>query len=99
MNIRAKAVMPDGTSIQLEDWADDYPNTEYAWMIGAYPVAKHTSDRYFGPQKGKPFRVSLGFAKDNEAVACMEALNRGEKTLVDYADRMWDPKDVEFIKD
>lgn len=38
-----KAVLSDGTKIQLEDWHSEntkaFPNL-YGYMIGAYPIAK-----------------------------------------------------------
>jgi len=58
MKIIEYATMPDGTEIQLEDWADK--NTEqfpdlYGLMIGAYPIAKNTG-KYGWIQSGEPYK-------------------------------------------
>ena len=42
-----KAVMADGTEIQLEDWSDNNtPQHHAGWLIGAYPIAKETFGAY-----------------------------------------------------
>jgi len=52
--IRGKTTMPDGTEIQLEDWSNEFPSsTNLWWAVGAYPVAKHSSGRLFGPRSRK----------------------------------------------
>lgn len=46
MKVIDRAVMPDGTKIQLEDWHDEntkeYPDL-HGYTIGAYPIAKNTN--------------------------------------------------------
>ena len=98
--IRATAKMPDGTEIQLENWEDEYPSSPSLWWaIGAYPHAKHDSGRLFGPRRGGIFRLTISFDTDAEAVEAMEALTRGEKTLLDYRDRFWNgERDAEVIE-
>ena len=58
-----KAVLSDGTKIQLEDWHSEntkvYPDL-HGYTIGAYPIAKNTS-RSGWIRKGETFR--LGIAK------------------------------------
>ena len=39
MEIIERAIMPNGTEIQLEDWSEDFPGV-CELTIGAYPIAK-----------------------------------------------------------
>lgn len=99
--IRATAKMPDGTAIQLENWEDRYPSSPTLWWtIGAYPLAKHGSGRYFGPhRKGEMFRLTISFHTDAEAVEAFEKLNRGEAELLDYRDKFWNlERDAELLE-
>ena len=98
--IRATAKMPDGTEIQLENWEDEFPSSPSLWWsIGAYPRAKHDSGRLIGPRRCGIMRLTISFATYAEAVEAMEALTRGEKTLLDYRDRFWNgEKDAEVIE-
>lgn len=93
-----KGVMPDGTEIQIEDWSAVYPGTKYAWMIGAYPIAKHSSDRPFGPRKGKIFRCGLEFRTEAEARGAYDRLMNGAR-LTDFRNRFWNPSDIEYLED
>lgn len=100
--IRSTAKMPDNTAIQLEDWSDSYPeNPHLWWTVGAYPVAKRGSGRPFGPmRKGEKFRLTISFKTDAEAVEAFEKLNRGEATLLDYADKFWNgERDAELLRE
>lgn len=92
-----KAVMPDGTAIQIEDWSAVYPGTVYAWMIGAYPIAKHYSEKYFGPRKGEIFRCGLIFPDEREARSVFYRLMHG-RSLTDFKDRFWNPEDAEYLE-
>ena len=46
MQVIDKAITPDGTEIQLEDWhsknTEAYPDL-HGYTIGAYPIAKNTN--------------------------------------------------------
>lgn len=85
-----KAVLPDGTKIQLEDWHDKnsekYPDL-YGYMIGAYPIAKNTG-KWRWIRAGESFRLGIGrneYTKytDDMVLKDYEALKNGTKTLVD----------------
>ena len=93
-----KGVMPDGTEIQIEDWSEVYPGTYYAWMIGAYPIAKHSSDRPFGPRKGKIFRCGLEFSTEGEARCVYNRLMNGGR-LMEFWDKFWNRTDAEYLED
>ncbi len=99
--IRAKAKMPDGTGIQLENWEDTYPkHPQLWWTVGAYPVAMHGSGRPFGPmRKGEKFRLTISFHTVAEAVEAFEKLNRGEAELLEYRERFWNgERDAELLE-
>lgn len=90
MKIIDKAILPDGTKIQLEDWhsenSEKYPDL-HGYTIGAYPIAKNTSSSGW-IRKGETFR--LGIARneykkytDDMVLTDYEALKNGTKTLAD----------------
>ena len=95
MKIIERAIMPDGTEIQLEDWSED--NTEqfpdlYGMHIGAYPIAKNTGKYWI--RSGESFRISIsqnkytGYSND-DVRADFEALKSGIKSLEDLAAHFW----------
>ena len=100
-SIRATAVMPDNTVIQLENWEDVFPSSPTLWWcIGAYPLAKHDSGRPFGPRRGGIMRLTISFDTDSEAVKAFENLYHGRKTLLDYADRFWNrERDAKLLEE
>ena len=100
MKIIERAVMPNGTKIQFEDWSEhntaEYPDT-YGFEIGAYPIAKNTDLKYRFTRRGKAFRLTIAHNSykgyTNEMVkADFEALKNGEKSLEDLAKYFWDGK-------
>ncbi len=92
MKVIERAVMPNGTEIQLEDWIDkntpEYPDL-YGLQIGAYPIAKNTG-KHRWIEGGQMFRISIsmnqhtGYSND-DVKADFEALKSGEKSLEDLA--------------
>lgn len=99
MKVIEKAVMPNGTEIQLEDWSDkntkEHPDL-YGLCIGAYPIAKNTG-KYRWIESGDNFRLSIhsnhyrNYTND-DVKADFEALKSGEKSLEDLADNFWNGK-------
>lgn len=101
MKILEKAVMPDGTSIILEDWSENYPGT-LSLAIGAYPIAMNTGK--FGMiKKGETFRLSIHSSQyrnytDSDIRSDFEALKRGDKTLKDLSVYFWNnERDMWFL--
>lgn len=103
MQILNKAVMPDGTKIQLEDWHDEntkeYPDL-HGYTIGAYPIAKNTNNRGW-IRNGEPFRLTIAQNKyrnytDENVLSDYEALKIGYKTLADLREYFWNNKRDEF---
>lgn len=99
MEIIERAVMPNGTEIQLEDWSIhntlEYPDL-YGLTIGAYPIAK-SSGKGRWVESGKRFRLTIfgnnNSGYSNDAVkADFAALKNGKKHLEDLAARFWNGK-------
>ncbi len=96
MKVIERAVMPNGTQIQLEDWSEhnsaEYPDL-YGLTIGAYPEAQRTG-RYNLVQGGQRFRLAIsnnnyaGYTND-QVKADYDALKCGEKALADLSDHFW----------
>ncbi len=86
-----KAVMSDGTKIQLEDWNNNNTSIYHAgWLIGAYPIAKETFGAYY--KKGETFRLTIYNHKnytDEMLQQDYEALKNGTKTLADLKEHFW----------
>lgn len=96
MNVVERAVMPNGTEIQLEDWREN--NTKeyldlYGLIIGAYPIAKNTG-KHRWIESGQTFRLDIsmnqyrGYSND-DVKADFEALKSGKKSLEDLANHFW----------
>ena len=98
--IREKAVMPDGTEIQLENWEDEFPSSPTLWWaVGAYPIAKHSSGRLFGPRRNCQFRLTISFHTEAEALECMRRLESGDAELLDYREKFWNgERDAECLE-
>ena len=88
MEIIERAIMPNGTEIQLEDWSEDFPGV-CGLTIGAYPIAKNTG-KYGWVQGGRIFRLSIPQNKyvnysNDDVRTDFEALKNGTKSLKDLA--------------
>lgn len=96
MKVIERAVMSDGTEIQLEDWSDnntkEFPNL-YGFTIGMYPIAKNTV-KHRWVKSGDKFRLQIsmnqynGYSND-DVKTDFEALKSGEKSPEDLADYFW----------
>lgn len=103
MKVIDRAVMSDGTKIQLEDWHDK--NTKecpdlYGYTIGAYPIAKNTN-KWGLIRRGKTFRLGIAQNKyrnytDENVLSDYMALKIGDKTLADLREYFWNNKKDEF---
>lgn len=99
MKIIEKAIMTDGTEIQLEDWSEhnnkEFPDL-YGFTIGVYPVAKNAS-KYRWVESGDKFRLLISQNKysnytNDDVKVDFEALKNGKKKLEDLSDRFWNGK-------
>ena len=93
MEIIERAIMPNGTHIQIEDWSKDYDFMGECATIGAYPIAQISGDTPFAPERNETFRMSIDFKTKEEARKCFEQLKTGEKQLIDFADE----KDKKYL--
>ena len=75
MTVKERAVMPDGTKIQIEDWHENFSIYAEASTIAAYPKDRH----------GKAFRASRSFESAEVAKCAFENLISGACTLSDYS--------------
>lgn len=88
--IVCKGTTPNGTRIQVENWTADYPDLCRAYVIGSYPISKHSLGG-FGPRIGKTFRCSFSIKDFEETRLIFEKLKDGTMTLLDleaFADRL-----------
>ena len=89
MEIIKKAVMPDGTHIQLEDWRKDYPNVYDDFTIAAYPIAQNTINGSW-IKSGEKFRLDISrFNADDDVKQIFEDLISGKITLADLRKHFW----------
>lgn len=88
MEIIKKAVMPDGTRIQLEDWRANYPNIDKNYTIGAYPICQNAVGYWI--QSGEEFRLDISrFNADDDVKQIFEDLTSGKITLADLRNYFW----------
>ena len=88
MEIIKKAVMPDGTHIQLEDWGSDYPSVNKNYTIGAYPICQNTVGNWI--KSGEKFRLDISrFNTDDDVKQIFEDLTSGKITLADLRKHFW----------
>lgn len=92
MQVIKRAVMPDGTKIQIEDWHDNYSFIARRGTVAAYPVSKATIPGSFEPSAGVKFRVSFDFDHESDAEQAFNKLVSGEAQLRDFIERMNNPK-------
>ena len=92
MKVIERAIMPDGTKIQIEDWKEDYScfNT---LSIAAYPIMQRLpqSKKLYFQESGKPFRVDInrGWENDEEVKKAFENLKNGTNEIKDFANQFW----------
>ena len=96
MKILERAIMPNGTEIQLEDWSEhntaEYPNV-YGFTIGAYPIAKNTSKNRLIQSRNK-FRLTISSNPymeyiNDDVKNDFEDLKNGKKKLEDLSKHFW----------
>lgn len=78
MKVLERTKTPRGIDIQIEDWAETYPNVYgYGETLAAYPKTV-TNDNHI--------RLEIEFNSHEEAKEALRALEAGEKELRDYKD-------------
>ena len=90
MRVLEQTIMPDGTSIQIENWMEDYPQAFNTLTIAAYPLAKRQG-RYGWVRVNEKFRLnlSLGFSSDREVMVIYKTLQNGNITLEELHEHYW----------
>ena len=86
-----RALMPDGTKIQIEDWSEVYPTVYPIQMIAAYPKAKREG---WWVRRNESFRleISCGFESNDEVRKYFDGLVGGTVKLEDLIDYYKDDK-------
>ena len=103
MRVIDRAVMLDGTKIQLEDWHEhntpEFPNL-HGYAIAAYPKAKNT-ERHGWVKTNEIFRLQIsrneyhGYT-DDMVLADYEALKNETKVLADLREHFYNAGKDEF---
>ena len=89
MKVLEKAFTPEGTTIQIENWKEDYSHVK-TFNIATYPIAKRSSE-YKWIEDGKTFRldISRGFNTDEEVKQAFNDLLTGVKTISDFSEQFY----------
>lgn len=97
MKIVKKGFMPDTTSIQIEDWSEDYLFHNESDTIAAYPTAKSDFPGTWKPKRGQSFRLDMTFCNKEAAERAFDDLIHGRKGLADYVAHMRHPEYAECL--
>lgn len=81
-----RAVMPDGTGIQINDWSENYSCDAYGSELAAYAISKNTCKGPFAPKVNEKWRFGFIFNSHEECKEAFEKLKTGEAVLKDYAE-------------
>lgn len=90
MRIVAKATMPNGTNIQLEDWSENYEHLKNELVLAAFPTANRSVKGAFMPKEGEKFRASFYFS-NTKTEEIFNALKKGTNKLSDYIENLANP--------
>jgi hypothetical protein len=97
MKIIQKGHMPDGTSLQIEDWSETYPGTfAKNATLAAYPIAKQTSPEFLFVDRGRPFRCAYDFETEAQCQEVFHALEAGAD-LLEYAKYLHYPNRAKLL--
>ncbi|MEK4025477.1 hypothetical protein [Sporosarcina sp. FSL W7-1283] len=84
MKILDRGIMTDNTTIQIEDWSNDYLFMPEGHIIGAYPKSKQTIAGSFKPKLNETYRFEFDFISYEEAKEAFLNLQNGNAELIDY---------------
>lgn len=86
MTVVTKDKTPQGYTIQIEDWSEDYPTVfKKNDVVAVYPISKANSE-YRWILAGDIFRCMFHFRNGYEARTAYELLIKGMKKPEDFAD-------------
>lgn len=97
MIIIKKGFMPDTTSIQIEDWSEDYYFHNESDTLAAYPTATRDIPGTWAPKRGKRFRLEMTFKSKEVTEQAFDDLIHGRKALTDYVANMRHPEYAECL--
>lgn len=84
MKVLERGIMPNGTSVQIEDWSKDYSFMNYGSTLATYPQSKKSHKGVFAPKENEKYRFSFKFTSFEETKKAFEDLIKGEKSLLDF---------------
>ena len=88
MKVIKKAFTPAGVPVQLESWADNYPELPRNYSIAIYPAAAR--DYGYWIKKGEPARVDFVYTEENAARVFLEMVS-GKTTPEKEAPNAYNP--------
>lgn len=84
MKILKKNTLEDGSTMQLEDWSEDYSFMPYGRTIAIYQKSKASIDGQFSPKLNKSYRFQFDFNNKEDAEKAYNELLSGMKDPIDY---------------
>lgn len=84
MKVIAKAIMPNGTNIQIENWNENYDFIPPCSTLATYPISRASHKGSFSPRANETYRFAFDFKSSEEAKQAFENLKNGTKLLADY---------------
>jgi hypothetical protein len=88
MKVLEKGIMPNGTSIQIEEWHEDYTFMPYGSTIASYPKSKTSHEGSFAPKGNEVYRFSLKIKSEVETKKAFNDLLSGNKVLSDFKENL-----------
>ena len=82
--------VPDGTSIQMEEWGC-FPFKIYGRekVVACYPIMKFKPETVMFGLVGHTFRVEIVPGEDDDVEEIYRKLTSGEAALIDYKDKFY----------
>jgi hypothetical protein len=91
MTIDRRGTMPNGDTIQLENWVPTYPDLMNPHTVAVYMVSRYTLPGAFAPKAGQLFRCAFTFPTADAARTVYEALRTGAAQPADYVEFLYYP--------
>ncbi|MGG1664501.1 hypothetical protein [Brevibacillus sp. NRS-1366] len=92
MRVLEKGIMPNGTSIQIEEWSENYSFMPYGSTIASYPKSKVSHEGTCAPKGNQSYRFSFNFKSEEETKKVFNELLTGGKALSDFKENLSEKK-------
>lgn len=97
MKILQTGILPNGTHIQIEEWNENYSFKPYGSTIASYPKSKISHEGNFAPKGNEIYRFEFDFESHEETKRAFNELVTGQKTLVDFKDKLYNKRYADCI--